>query len=111
LASPGGSIEEETMAGKFLVLWKLELSRITPGVVQALMRQQDYGARLMEAGKLEVRYHLVGGHGGAWIYNVDSNEELDNLLAQAPVYNMSSYQVLALAEMLAPIVSGAAQPE
>jgi muconolactone delta-isomerase len=105
------SIEEETMAGKFLVLWKLELSRMTPGVVQALMRQQDYGARLMEAGKLEARYHVVGSHGGAWIYDVDSNEELDNLLAQAPVYNMSSYQVLPLAEMLPPAVSGAAEAE
>jgi muconolactone D-isomerase len=111
LATRAGALEEETMAGKFLVIWKLELSRATPGVVQAVIRQQDYGARLMEAGKLEVRYHLVGGHGGAWIYNVASNEELDNLLAQAPVYNMASYQVLALAEMLAPVLIDEAQPE
>ncbi len=111
IGNAGGSLEEEMMAGKFLVIWKLELSRATPGVVGAVIRQQDYGARLMEAGKLEARYHLVGGHGGAWIYNVDSNEELDNLLAQAPVYNMASYQVLALAEMLAPVLIGEAQPE
>ena len=108
---PGGPIEEEMMAGKFLVLWKLELRRATPDVARALFRQQDYGARLLEAGKLEARYHLVGGHGGAWIYNVDSNEELDNLLAQAPLYNMSSYKVIPLAEMLAPIMIGEAQPE
>jgi muconolactone D-isomerase len=111
LTSPGGPIEEEMMAGKFLVLWKLELRRATPDVARALFRQQDYGARLLEAGKLEARYHLVGGHGGAWIYNVDSNEELDNLLAQAPLYNMSSYKVIPLAEMLAPIMIGEAQPE
>lgn len=97
------------MAGKFLVLWKLELSRATPGVVRAVLRQQDYGARLLAAGKLEARYHLVGGHGGAWIYNVESNEELDNLLAQAPVYNMASYEVHPLAEMLAPTVIGETQ--
>ena len=78
------------MAGKFLVLWKLELSRATPNVVRAVLQQQDYGARLLAAGKLVARYHLVGGHGGAWIYNVESDEELDNLLAQAPVYNMRS---------------------
>jgi len=42
---------------------------------------------------------------------VDSNEELDNLLAQAPLYNMSSYKVIPLAEMLAPIMIGEAQPE
>ncbi|HTP15886.1 MAG TPA: muconolactone Delta-isomerase family protein [Streptosporangiaceae bacterium] len=99
------------MAGKFLVLWKLELSRASQDVARAVFRQQDYGARLLAAGKLEARYHLVGGHGGAWIYNVDSNEELDNLLAQAPLYNISSYEVLALAEMLAPTMIGEAQPE
>lgn len=97
------------MAGKFLVLWKLELSRATPDVARAVFRQQDYGARLQQEGKLEARYHLVGGHGGAWIYNVDSNEELDILLAQAPLYNMSSYEVLALAEMVAPTPIGEAQ--
>ncbi len=98
------------MAGKFLVLWKLELSRATPGMVQAVLRQQDYGARLLAEGELEVRYHLVGGHGGAWIYNVESNEELDNLLAQAPVYNMASYEVHALAEMVTPNLIGDTQP-
>ena len=46
------------MAGKFLVLWKLELSRATPNVVRAVLQQQDYGARLLAAGKLVARYHL-----------------------------------------------------
>ena len=99
------------MSGRFLVLWKLELSRVTPNVARAVFRQQDYGARLLETGKLEARYHLVGGHGGAWIYNVDSNEELDSLLAQAPLYNMSTYEVIALAEMVAPTLVGETQSE
>lgn len=94
------------MAGKFLVLWKLRTERVSHEMVRAVLRQQDYGARLMESGKLEARYHLVGGHGGAWIYNVDSNEELDNLLAMAPVYNMASYEVHALAEMRAQTLVG-----
>lgn len=94
------------MAGKFLVLWKLELGRASAGMVQAVLRQQDYGARLLAEGKLEARYHLVGGHGGAWIYNVESNEELDRLLALAPVYNIASYEVHALAEMIAPTPIG-----
>ena len=94
------------MASKFLVLWKLELSRPHPDLVRAVLRQQDHGARLLAEGKLEARYHLVGGHGGAWIYTVDSNEELDRLLAQAPVYNMASYEVHALAEMTAPTLIG-----
>jgi muconolactone delta-isomerase len=102
--------EEESMAGKFLVLWKLELSRVTTEVVRAVLRQQDYGARLLEEGKLEARYHLVGGHGGAWIYNVESNEELDRLLAQSPVYNVASYQVHPLAEMVAPTLISETSP-
>jgi muconolactone D-isomerase len=97
------------MAGKFLVLWRLELGRANPDMVRAVLRQQDYGTRLLEEGKLEARYHLVGGHGGAWIYNVESNEELDRLLAQAPVYNMASYEVHPLAEMVAPTMIGETQ--
>jgi muconolactone delta-isomerase len=84
---------------KFLVIWYLDVSRLTPEVVKAVMEQPNYGKRLQADGKLECRYHIVGGHGGAWIYKVNSNEELDVLLAAAPVYNFAKYQVMALAEM------------
>ncbi|MBV9180714.1 MAG: hypothetical protein JO356_05325 [Acidobacteria bacterium] len=87
---------------KFLVLWHFEISRLTPEVIRAITRQPEYGKRLENGGKLECRYHVVGSHGGAWIYRVDSNEELDRLLAMSPVYNYASYQVLALAEMREP---------
>jgi muconolactone delta-isomerase len=49
---------------------------------------------------------VVGTHGGAWIYNVESNEELDRLLAMSPVFNFSTYQVLPLAQMPDTGVSG-----
>ena len=84
---------------KFLVLWHLEVSRISPQMMAAVMDQSNYGKKLEAEGKLECRYHVVGSHGGAWIYNVTSNEELDRLLAMSPVFNFSSYQVLPLAEM------------
>ena len=44
----------------------------------------------------------MGSHGGACIYKVTSNEELDRLLAMSPVYNFATYQVLPLAEMSDP---------
>jgi muconolactone delta-isomerase len=48
--------------------------------------------------------------GGAWIYRVSSNEELDRLLAMSPVYNYATYQVLPLAEMTDPeTITGTAQ--
>jgi muconolactone delta-isomerase len=94
------------MPSKFLVLWRLELSRLSPEAMQTILRQQDYGAQLEANGKVHARYHLVGAHGGAWIYNVESNEELDALLASAPVYNIAGYQVHPLAEMRAPTPVG-----
>jgi muconolactone delta-isomerase len=84
---------------KFLVLWRLDPARLTPELVSAVTKQADYGKQLESEGKLECRYHVVGSHGGAWIYKVDSNEELDHLLAMAPVYNFARYEVLPLAEM------------
>ena len=87
---------------KFLVLWHFEISRLTPEIIRAIDQQPNYGKKLEKEGKLECRYHVVGSHGGAWIYNVDSNEELDRLLAMSPVFNYASYQVLTLAEMREP---------
>jgi muconolactone delta-isomerase len=87
---------------KFLVLWHFGNTRLTPEIISAVLEQPQYGKKLEAQGKLECRYHVVGSHGGAWIYNVDSNEELDRLLAMSPVYNFAVYQVLPLAEMTDP---------
>jgi muconolactone D-isomerase len=87
---------------KFLVLWHFDISRLSAEVIRAITQQPGYGARLEQEGKLECRYHVVGSHGGAWIYRVESNEELDRLLAASPVYNYATYQVLPLAEMQYP---------
>ena len=87
---------------KFLVIWRFDSARLTPDVIKAVMKQPKYGKDLESKGKLECRYHIVGSHGGAWIYNVKSNEELDMLLAASPVYNFASYEVLPLAEMSDP---------
>jgi muconolactone delta-isomerase len=84
---------------KFLVLWHLEPARLSAEVVRAVLTVPKYAEKLRTDGKLECRYHWIGKHGGAWIYNVESNEELDRLLAMSPVYNFASYDVLALAEM------------
>jgi muconolactone delta-isomerase len=84
---------------KFLVLWSIDVSRVGPEAVKAVFAMPQYAETLIKQGKVEKRYHLVGQHGGAWIYDVASNEELDRLLAQAPVYNLANYQVIALAEM------------
>ncbi len=86
---------------KFLVLWRIELARLSPEVARAVLNMPDYASPLEQQGKVLARYHIVGAHGGAWIYDVESNEELDLLLARSPVYNVSRYEVYPLAEMAA----------
>jgi muconolactone delta-isomerase len=86
---------------KFLVLWRLELSRVSTELARAVMRMSDYAQPLEEQAKVVGRYHIVAGHGGAWIFDVDSNEELEMLLARAPVYNFAHFDVLPLADMAA----------
>jgi muconolactone delta-isomerase len=93
---------------KFLVLWHFELTRLGPEIIAAVARMPDYAKKVGD--KLECRYHVIGSHGGAWIYKVSSNEELDRLLAMSPVYNYATYKVLPLAEMTDPeTVTGTAQ--
>ncbi len=76
-----------------MMMWELDLSRLSHGVMQAVMRKVDYA----QEGKRE--YHIAGKHGAAWIYGVDSNEELERLLAISPVYNCARYDEFLLAEM------------
>ncbi len=85
---------------KFLAIWELETRR--PEIFTAVMRMPEYAEKLRERQKLVARYHVVGKHGGAWIYDVDSNEELERLLSEAPVYNFARYDVYPLAEMESP---------
>jgi muconolactone delta-isomerase len=87
---------------KFLVMWSLDLSGSLKEMAQAVLRMPDYTKEIRAQGKLVARYHIVGKHGGAWIYDVESNEELERLLALSPVYNFAHYEIHALAEMDTP---------
>jgi len=84
---------------KFLVLWRLELALLSREMAQAVGRMSDYGAAMEAEGRLVARYHLVGAHGGAWIYDVESHEQFEQLLARAPIFNFARYEVHPLAEM------------
>lgn len=86
---------------KYLVIWRLELALLSKTVMQAVTRVPDYAEPLEREGKVIGRYHLVGGHGGVWLFDVNSHEELEMLLAKSPVYNYARYEVLPLADMSA----------
>ena len=84
---------------KFLVIWRIEITRLSGELMKAVLRMRDHAQPLEQQGKVIGRYHIVGSHGGAWIYNVSSNDELEMLLAQSPVYNYAHFQVYPLADM------------
>jgi muconolactone delta-isomerase len=84
---------------KFLVLWRMEISRLTADMMKSVLTMPDYAKPLEDQGKVIGRYHIVGSHGGAWIYNVESNDELEMLLAKSPVYNFAHFKVFPLADM------------
>ncbi len=84
---------------KFLVIWRIELSLISREMARAVGEMADYGTQLEESGQVLARYHIVGAHGGAWIYEVGSHEEFERLLGRAPVFNFARYEIHALAEM------------
>lgn len=83
---------------KFLVLWSLNIPFLSREMLRAVGEMQGHAGPLVEAGKIVSRFHVIGGHGGAWIYNVASNEELELLLAMMPVYNFASFSVYPLAD-------------
>jgi muconolactone delta-isomerase len=89
-------------AVKFLVLWRIDLALLSEELARAIGRMPDYGQRLEREGKVLSRYHVVGAHGGAWIYDVDSHEEFEQLLGRAPVFNFAQDTVHALADMETP---------
>jgi muconolactone delta-isomerase len=70
-----------------------------PEMAKMLSDLQDYAKSLHAQKKLEHYYHVVGKHGGAWICNVETNEELEIMLAKMAVHNYSSYEVYPLSEM------------
>ncbi len=84
---------------KFLVLWRVELSLLSTAMARAVGRMPAYGEALQAEGKILGRYHVVGAHGGAWIYEVESHEEFERLLARAPVFNFARYEIHPLADM------------
>ena len=89
---------------KFLVLWSFQpgLRLGLPEVAKIISGLQDYAKELEGQKKLERYYHIVGKHGGAWIFDVKSNEELEILLAKMSVYNFAKYRVYPLSEMKGP---------
>jgi len=85
---------------KFLVLWSFQQGiKLTPELMKATFDLREYATKLRSQGKVERHYHIIGKHGGVWIFDVESNDELENLIAAMPVYNLAQYDIYPLTEM------------
>jgi muconolactone delta-isomerase len=84
---------------KYLVTWNLDLSLLSREMAAAISRTPAYAAQLERDGKVIARYHIVGAHGGVWILDVESHEELERLISGSPAYNFSHYDVKPLTQM------------
>ncbi len=90
---------------KFLVMFRMELALLSSEMAAAVAKMPRYATPLERNGTVIARYHLVGQHGGVWIYDVASNEELERLLAMSPVYNFARYEIHPLADMPDPLAA------
>lgn len=86
---------------KFLVFWTLHeaIVKSNTDLAKVIFDLQDYAKKLRGSGNLDRYYHVIGKHGGVWIFDVKSNEELDSMIARMPIYNYASYDVYPLTEM------------
>ena len=73
-----------------------------PEMMRMLSDLQSYAKELHAQQKLEHHYHVVGRHGGTWICDVKSNEELEIILDKMPVHNFAAYEIYPLSEMKTP---------
>jgi muconolactone delta-isomerase len=88
---------------KFLVIWRIEISLRSRDILKSVLTMPEYADPLMKSGKVIARYHIPGQHGGTWIYDATSNEELHMLLARSPVFNYARFKVYPLADMEPPM--------
>jgi muconolactone delta-isomerase len=84
---------------KFLVIWQLDLALLSREMASAITRTPAYAAALERQGKIVSRYHIAGAHGGVWIVDVESHEELERLLGGMPAYNLTHFDVRPLSDM------------
>ena len=66
---------------------------------QAILPSHDALTNLKAEGKLIAGGYSVGERAGAFIFEVDSNEELDSLLQGLPYWGLINFRVTPLQEV------------
>ncbi|WP_041245440.1 muconolactone Delta-isomerase family protein [Geotalea uraniireducens] len=79
----------------FLIIEKA-IGQIPKEALEASGRCADYFAALKEKGKLKGNYHFAGIAGGAYILDVESNDELGETIIKSPFYKYTSRDIFPL---------------
>lgn len=84
---------------KFLVIWSLHMNLLSPDMMKAVLRQPDYAQKLEAEGKVEKRYHIVGGHGELGSITWNRMRSWSGCWPYPLCYNFAEFKVYPLAEM------------
>jgi len=93
---------------KFLVMVTPREVPMPPGVLADLLSaQKDWLKQQVADGTVESLYGFVGG-GGMGIVDVDSHEQMHELLVSSPAFPISDFEITAIGDFEATIDAGIA---
>jgi muconolactone delta-isomerase len=93
---------------KFLIMVTPAQVPLPPGIVADLLAaQKDWLNERIADGKIESVYGIAGG-GGFGVANVDSHEELHEMLVGSPGFPISEFEVKAIGDLNTTIDAGIA---
>ncbi len=84
---------------EFLIITKQSTTPPLEMVVPLLEAAQDWVGQLRASGKLKAAWGFAGTQNGCGVLEVDSHEELDELMARFPFAPFSSIEVIALTDL------------
>ena len=86
---------------RFLVIDRGGTIELPPPRGQDLfMEARDWVKEGIDKGKIKLAYAMSGQMSSVMVYNVDSNEELDDMLQDYPLSNYAIFEVYPLSDAL-----------
>ncbi len=86
---------------RFLVIDRGGTIELPPAQGRNLfIEARDWVRERMDEGKVELAYAMSGQMSSVMVYNVSSNEELDDMLQEYPLSNYAVFEVYPLSDAL-----------
>lgn len=86
---------------RFLVIDRGGTLMLPPAEAQTIFSSAgDWVRHMMDQGKIEMAYAMAGQMASVMVFNVDSHEELDDMLQDYPLSNYSVFEIYPLSDAL-----------